>query len=161
MRLTQRWPRPPRLSVNEVVCHGVPSEQVRDPITWTILQKDGPCHLGLRCNELPAHQMALITSGLCALQAHRTARSLRRSFCFRMGTDRHRMGLGSALVSSNCPAQFSAVLAPSAVSNSSRRAEGCKATLRVLQSLSVYVESKELCLVQQVSSSLLQSVSSF
>ena len=63
MRLTQRWPRPPRLSVNEVVCHGVPSEQVRDPITWTILQKDGPYHLGSRYNVLIEHQMAPITSG--------------------------------------------------------------------------------------------------
>ena len=31
--------------------------------TWTVLQNDGPNHLGLRCNALPAHQMALITSG--------------------------------------------------------------------------------------------------
>ena len=33
--------------------------------TWTILQKDDPDHLGMRCNALPEHQMALITSG-CA-----------------------------------------------------------------------------------------------
>ena len=36
---------------------------MRDPTTWTILQKDGPNHLGLRYNELHEHQMALITSG--------------------------------------------------------------------------------------------------
>ena len=30
---------------------------------WTVLQNDGPNHLGLRCNALPAHQMARITSG--------------------------------------------------------------------------------------------------
>ena len=36
---------------------------VRDPTTWTILQKDGPNHLGLPYNELHEHQMALITSG--------------------------------------------------------------------------------------------------
>ena len=33
------------------------------PITWTILRYDGPNHLGLRYNLLPAYQMALITSG--------------------------------------------------------------------------------------------------
>ena len=27
------------------------------PITWTIIQNDGPNHLGLRCNALPGHQM--------------------------------------------------------------------------------------------------------
>ena len=37
--------------------------KVRLPTTWTILQNDDPCHLGLRCNALPEHQMALITSG--------------------------------------------------------------------------------------------------
>ena len=31
--------------------------------TWTVLQHDDPNHLGLRCNALPEHQMALITSG--------------------------------------------------------------------------------------------------
>ena len=30
---------------------------------WTVLQKDDPNHLGLRCNAFHAHQMALITSG--------------------------------------------------------------------------------------------------
>ena len=34
---------------------------VRDP--WTVIRHDGPNHLGLRCNALPEHQMALITSG--------------------------------------------------------------------------------------------------
>ena len=35
------------------------------PHNRTVLQHDGPNHLGLRCNALPEHQMALITSG-CA-----------------------------------------------------------------------------------------------
>ena len=39
--------------------------QVRGPTTWTTLQNMTPNHLGLRCNALPEHQMALITSG-CA-----------------------------------------------------------------------------------------------
>ena len=30
---------------------------------WTILQHDGPHHLGLRCNAFSEHQLALITSG--------------------------------------------------------------------------------------------------
>ena len=37
--------------------------QVRGPTTWTIIQKHGPNHLGIRYNVLPAHQMALINSG--------------------------------------------------------------------------------------------------
>ena len=46
------------------VCKKVVKElTVRDATTWTILQKDGPNHLGLRYNVLLAHQMALITSG--------------------------------------------------------------------------------------------------
>ena len=36
---------------------------VRDPHTWTVLQKYDPDYLGLRCNRFPTHQMALITSG--------------------------------------------------------------------------------------------------
>ena len=36
---------------------------VRVPTTWTILQQDGPNHLGLWYNVLPEHQIALITSG--------------------------------------------------------------------------------------------------
>ena len=39
--------------------------EVRDPTIWTVLQKNGPNHLGLSYNVLPAHQMALITSS-CA-----------------------------------------------------------------------------------------------
>ena len=39
------------------------NETVRNPTTWTILRHDGPNHLGLRYNVLPAHQMALIASG--------------------------------------------------------------------------------------------------
>ena len=35
--------------------------EVRSPTTRTILQKDGPNHLGLRRNALPEHQMSLIT----------------------------------------------------------------------------------------------------
>ena len=41
---------------------------VRDLTARTNLQNDDPNHLGLRCNALPEHQMALITSGLCAFQ---------------------------------------------------------------------------------------------
>ena len=35
------------------------------PTTWTILQKDGPNHLGLWYNMIPEHQMSLITSPPC------------------------------------------------------------------------------------------------
>ena len=45
------------------------ADAVRDPTTWTILQKDGPNHLRLRYNVLPAHQMALITSGCAPFRA--------------------------------------------------------------------------------------------
>ena len=38
---------------------------MRAPTTLTILLNDDPNHLGLRCNALRAHQMALITS-VCA-----------------------------------------------------------------------------------------------
>ena len=31
------------------------------PTTWTVLQQDGPNHLGLWCNLPPEHQTALIT----------------------------------------------------------------------------------------------------
>ena len=41
---------------------------------WTVLRHDGPDHLGLRCNALPWHQMALITSS-CARQAARAGPS--------------------------------------------------------------------------------------
>ena len=38
--------------------------KVWDPTTtWTILQQDGPDHLGLWTNAIPGRQMALITSG--------------------------------------------------------------------------------------------------
>ena len=37
--------------------------EVRDLTTWTILQNDDPNHLGMRCNALPGHKMAPITSG--------------------------------------------------------------------------------------------------
>ena len=45
-------PRPPGLS----------SRRCGAPTTWTILQQDGPNHLGLWYNVLPEHQQALITS---------------------------------------------------------------------------------------------------
>ena len=35
--------------------------------TFPVLQHDGPNHLGLRCNAFKEHQLAPITSGLCAL----------------------------------------------------------------------------------------------
>ena len=44
---------------------------VREPTTMTALQKDGPNHLGLRHNVLPAHQMALTTSGCVCPSAPR------------------------------------------------------------------------------------------
>ena len=37
--------------------------------SWTVLQKDGPNHLGLWCSVLPEHQMALITSWLVQVPA--------------------------------------------------------------------------------------------
>ena len=43
-------------------------DEVRDPTTWTVLQHDGPNHFGLWYNMLPAHQMALITSGCVPFQ---------------------------------------------------------------------------------------------
>ena len=53
-----------------IISHrGSTGAEVRDTTTWTVLQNDGPDDLGLRYNVPPAHQMALITSGLCALQA--------------------------------------------------------------------------------------------
>ena len=39
--------------------------KVRDPTAWTITRHDGPNHLGFWLNEIPEHQMALITS-VCA-----------------------------------------------------------------------------------------------
>ena len=38
------------------------SFSVRDPTKWTIKRHDGPNHLGLLCDALPEHQMALINS---------------------------------------------------------------------------------------------------
>ena len=38
------------------------------PTTWTVLQQDGPNHLGLLYNVLPGHQMALITSDCAPFQ---------------------------------------------------------------------------------------------
>ena len=46
--------------------------------TWTIVQQNGPDHLGLWCNALPEHQMALITSG-CVPFRSPTARGRRRA----------------------------------------------------------------------------------
>ena len=45
------------------------------PTTWTIFQQDGPNHLGLRCNALHEHQMALITSGCVPFRFTMTADS--------------------------------------------------------------------------------------
>ena len=50
---------------------------VQDPTTWTILQKHGPDHLGLRYNALPDHQMALNTSGCVPFRTRRRRRSER------------------------------------------------------------------------------------
>ena len=49
---------------NEIEALAVNSEdmQVRGPTTWTTTRHDGPNHLGLWCDALPEHQMALITS---------------------------------------------------------------------------------------------------
>ena len=47
------------------------SGPVRGPTTWTILQKDGPSHLGLWYNALPEHQMARITSGCAPCRCRR------------------------------------------------------------------------------------------
>ena len=44
-------------------CRVRPAEREFAPTTRAVLQKDGPNHLGMWCNALPAHQMALITSG--------------------------------------------------------------------------------------------------
>ena len=38
------------------------SDGAAPPTAWTTLQQDGPTHLGLRCDVLPEHQIALITS---------------------------------------------------------------------------------------------------
>ena len=51
---------------NRIVAKRLPNlgkVQVRDPTAWTVLQQDGPNHLGLWHNALSEHQMALITSG--------------------------------------------------------------------------------------------------
>ena len=40
--------------------------KVRDPARWTILQQDGPDHLGFWYKALPEHQVALIASGCVA-----------------------------------------------------------------------------------------------
>ena len=38
------------------------AQSVRNPTTGTMTRHDGPNHLGLCCEALPEHQMALITS---------------------------------------------------------------------------------------------------
>ena len=38
---------------------------MRGLTTWTILPKDGPDHLGLRCNAFPEQQMALLITSNC------------------------------------------------------------------------------------------------
>ena len=54
-------------------------DPVRDPATWTILQHDGPNHLGLWCDVLPEHQMALITSFCVPFSGPASAWSLGRT----------------------------------------------------------------------------------
>ena len=48
--------------VRTTICGLAVLDMVRAPTTWTVLQHDGPDHLGLWHNALPEHQMALITS---------------------------------------------------------------------------------------------------
>ena len=52
-RTTRKSGSPARLSGGSTV---------RAPTTWTMARHDGPNYLGLRCDALPEHQMALITS---------------------------------------------------------------------------------------------------
>ena len=52
--------------------------EVWDLTTWTILKKDDPNHFRLRCNALPEHQIALITSGCVSFRG--AATSSRRRF---------------------------------------------------------------------------------
>ena len=40
----------------------VDGKKVEPPQTWTVLRLDGPDHHGSRCDALPEHRMALITS---------------------------------------------------------------------------------------------------
>ena len=55
-------------------CYDTRDEKtVRAPTTWTILRHDGPNHLGLLYNVLPAHQMALIISGCVPFSPPRPA----------------------------------------------------------------------------------------
>ena len=44
------------------------SSEVRDPTQWTISQQDGPNHLWLWLNAIPAHKMALTTSDCVPLE---------------------------------------------------------------------------------------------
>ena len=76
---------------------------------WTILQHDDPCQLGLRCNALNAHQMALITSGCvpfrCCTRSGRPS-CLLSDRCGHPTAD----GLSSnkkALTTSDCDANYS------------------------------------------------------
>ena len=57
-----------------------PGSSVRDP-TPTVLPNDDPNHLGLRCNALPEHQMALITSGCLPFSRPTRRMSARSSKC--------------------------------------------------------------------------------
>ena len=50
------------------------TDQVRDPTTWTILQQNGPNHLGLWYNVLPEHQIALITHDCVPVGPHHLCR---------------------------------------------------------------------------------------
>ena len=52
--------------------------EVRDPATGTVLRRDGPDHLGLWCDALLEHQMALITSGCAAFRCWPTSATCSR-----------------------------------------------------------------------------------
>ena len=54
--------------------HGLRAAGAGHPTPWTIPQRDGPNHLGLRYNSLPEHQMAPITSD-CVRRSRRSWRS--------------------------------------------------------------------------------------
>ena len=57
-------------TTSDWVGRALPALDVRPPTTWTVLQQDGPNHLGLWHSLLPEHQLALITSGCVPLQVH-------------------------------------------------------------------------------------------
>ena len=50
--------------------------EVRNPTTWTTLLSDGTNHLGMCCNALPGHQIAVITSGCAPSRVRTTSTTL-------------------------------------------------------------------------------------